>query len=163
MMPKRDAGDLFCPRCRILEQELQSAKDQILRVLEDRARLIDLCENQLMRATARNSDPDTSHEATAGFNRDSGRKLRAMRKVVLGVFLKHGEMTDDAAWRIHRQVAGHEVPKASTTKRRLELQRMGLIEYAGRKAKCETGSTGMVWKVTDVGRDLGESEAVAAA
>lgn len=93
--------------------------------------------------TARVTDPITSHLA------GQPRPARITdRDRALAALARAGErgLTDfELADRIGR------VP-TSSGKRRLELQRLGLVENAGTTRPSPTGSAALVWRITDAGQ-----------
>ena len=88
-------------------------------------------------ARARRTDPDTSHAAAASVNINKGRAQ------VLHAFLAIGPMTDDQLVRI---LARHMSPSGARS-RRSELTKMGLIKYANRDVKLDTGRYAMAWEL----------------
>lgn len=92
--------------------------------------------------TARTTDPATSH--LAGQHRptritDRDRALAALQKAG-----DHGATDHELADRIGRS-------QTSAGKRRLELQRLGLVEDSGRTRPSPWGSPCIVWRITEDG------------
>lgn len=91
-------------------------------------------------ALARTTDPATSHEAAPGSARRS-----AGQRLVLDALAAHGPGTDfDLAEWTGRQ-------QTSMGKRRLELQRAGLVEPTGGRRPSPSGSAALVWRLTAEG------------
>ncbi len=93
--------------------------------------------------TARKTDPETSAQAAelATLSASAGR-LKAARA------LRHDNMTDF-------EVAKYTgVQQTSIGKRRLELQRAGLVEpQMGMKRLAPSGAWAQVWRLTNAGRE----------
>lgn len=91
----------------------------------------------------RNSDAITSVLAAevAGRSRQ--------RLAVLGQLYELGSYgaTD---WELGERLG---IPPTSSGKRRLELQRLGLVEHAGTKRPTGTGCMAFVWRLNEFGRD----------
>lgn len=131
-------GNMFCDRCPALERQIAALKEAL--------------ENSQV-ASRRSHDHSTSIDAADQFNKDAGKKVKAQRAMILRLFQQFGPMADDELWRRHSDEIGRQATKASSAKRRLELQRMGLARYAGRKVRISTGRTAKVWELTDLGRE----------
>lgn len=108
-----------------------------------------LTQPTLLDALARNSDPDTSHAAAA--SQTPARRKRGQR-LVLAALAEHGPLTDFE----HEAING--LQQTSAGKRRLELLRRGLVEYAGARRESPTGSPARVWRITAEGRERHEGE-----
>lgn len=86
---------------------------------------------------ARATDPDTSHEASAGAQRRRGHRL------VLQLLADHGPLSDfDLA-----QLSGFK--QTSIGKRRGELRDLGLVERHDRNAVSDTGAPCIRWRLTN--------------
>lgn len=85
---------------------------------------------------ARESDPDTSHDAAAraALTANRGRKmaLEVLRQNVGG--LTDHELSELTGWRLN-----------SMNKRRGELRDAGLVVDTGRRRRTPSGSTAIVW------------------
>ena len=94
---------------------------------------------------ARNSDPHTSHEAAA-----RSPKLRARdRKMCLEAHYRHpAGLTDFELG----DVVGRQ--QTSAGKRRCELRDMGLIEDSGMRRSAPSGSSAIVWRITNAGETV---------
>ncbi len=90
----------------------------------------------------RRSDPDTSHTAAAA--QTPQRRSRG-QFLVLTALANHGPLTDFD----HAQING--LGQTSAGKRRLELQRQGLVEPTGQRRPSPTGSPAKVWTITSTG------------
>lgn len=92
---------------------------------------------------ARASDPHTSHAAA----RDAGRRAPVLRNRCLAALRAAGErgMTD---FELAAAVCSQQT---SAGKRRGELVKLGLVEYAGCKRQSPSGSDAMVWRVVEMG------------
>jgi len=94
-------------------------------------------------AKARNTDPQTSHDAA-----DSVRDISKTQQAILDVLI-NVPMCDErlvSYWEFWQE----DFPKAtpqSIRSRRAELVKMGLVEYAGYDERMTTGRYGRVWKV----------------
>lgn len=97
---------------------------------------------------ARNTDPDTSHEAAQSFlaGKATDRRL---------VLLTHARfdqgLTDfELAALLNRQ-------QTSVGKRRGELRDYGLIEATAARRNSPSASPAIVWRITRAGRDLAKA------
>ena len=102
---------------------------------------------------ARNTDPETSHEAAAAAAMRAGTD----RALALRALARAGDrgLTDfelEAATRIKQTSIG---------KRRGELVKSGYVEFAGSKRPAPSGSPAMVWRVTDRGLQAAAQREVA--
>lgn len=96
---------------------------------------------------ARDTDPETSHEAAASVEP----KLRQAQTDILGLFRRHSDhrMTDEAlvslanAWLPLDRL---QSPSGVRT-RRAELVRAGLIRDSGERVKGSTGRRMIVWEL----------------
>lgn len=93
-------------------------------------------------ALARTTDPDTSHAAAA--SQTPARRQRGQR-LVLAALAQHGPLTDFE----HEAISG--LVQQSAGKRRLELQRRGLVEYGQERRDSPNGSPARVWRITEAG------------
>jgi hypothetical protein len=97
---------------------------------------------------ARNTDPQTSHEAAA-----SVRNLTETQAVILDLFeFKTSLMTDNKliGW-YQWAVANLDAPEASESgirSRRAELVRAGELEDSGNREKLKSGRYAIVWTKT---------------
>ena len=87
---------------------------------------------------ARNSDPDTSHNAA----KDVKPHIREIQAIVLGCLNAHPDgLTDEE---VQRKTGLY----GSTQRgRRSELCDMGAVEWAGTKRNTSRGKPSMVWRV----------------
>lgn len=93
---------------------------------------------QLALPLVRATDPDTSHGAAA----QAAKRAPRHREIALRVLreaLPDGLSDFELAERTG-------VPQTSIGKRRLELQRMGLVEPTGERRPSPTGTPAMVWR-----------------
>jgi hypothetical protein len=97
-------------------------------------------------ATARRTDPDTSHEAAA---RQTPDHVRDMYRKVLNALRDHPAGLNDfeLADVVHVQQASIGVRRGELTK----PERGSLVEYAGVKRPSPSGSPSMVWRLSDAG------------
>ncbi len=95
---------------------------------------------------ARATDPQTSHDAP---NRDrlSAHRLAALNALALG------DATD------FELEARTGIKQTSVGKRRGELVRMGYVENTGLRRLTPSGSTSIVWGLTDAGREFHREQA----
>lgn len=91
---------------------------------------------------ARNTDPQTSHQASA---RNPGGRAGDCRAVLLAHSKHPDGLTDfELAGVVHRQ-------QTSAGKRRGELRDLGLIASTDVRRPAPSGSPAIVWKITDSG------------
>jgi hypothetical protein len=95
---------------------------------------------------ARNTDPDTSHEAVP-----SARVISAQMLLVLRVYAEAGNeaITDHEAY--HR--AGLVVEMNGARQRCTDLRHAGFIERTGDRGRTPSGKTGYLCSITQAGRD----------
>lgn len=96
-------------------------------------------------AKHRHGDPDT---AVAAAQAQTEERVTANQWKVLWALYDAGAagLVDDAHFQINKLIA------TSAGKRRLELQRMGLVESTGQKGKTGQHSDAIRWRLTDEGR-----------
>lgn len=97
---------------------------------------------------ARNTDPDTSHEAAA-----SVKNLTKTQVTILHLFEdKRDRMTDEQLVSWYRWAeANLDAPTASESgirSRRAELVRQGYLKDSGAREKLRTGRNAIVWSVS---------------
>jgi hypothetical protein len=102
---------------------------------------------------ARNTDPDTSHEAAASISED---KIRKSQKAVLQLFKDDPSgFTDYEMVHVYNELMMmptqyHLYPLQSESglrTRRKELVEKGLVKDSGRKAKLPSGRKGIIWEL----------------
>lgn len=93
--------------------------------------------HQLTLPLARATDPGTSHGAAAQTKARAPRH----RELALKVLREHPEGLSD-----FELAAITRVPQTSIGKRRLELQRMGLVAATDERRPSPTGTPAMVWR-----------------
>ena len=98
----------------------------------------------LFSAMTRTTDPETSHAAARRTDRAEGK-----RRVLAFLNARSGEAFTD-----HEIAEATGMDKGSASKRRLDLQRDGLVEFAGAWGTTPTGSSARKWR-------LAQSQAVA--
>lgn len=91
-----------------------------------------------MAENARNTDPDTSHEAAAALNPE---RLRG----IIFELLENGPLTDDEL-RGELDALGVRYEKSSATKRRGDLVKLGLVEDTGDRRVSGSGRRMIVWQ-----------------
>lgn len=96
--------------------------------------------------TARRTDPDTAKAAGAG---QTPIKLTRGRELVLRALAANPDGLSDFDY---LDVVG--LIQTSAGKRRVELERAGLVELADWRAISPAGSPVRVYRLTDAGRDL---------
>jgi hypothetical protein len=98
---------------------------------------------------ARNTDPDTAHDAALSVNDAHKRRLYDH---ILALIFEHGPLTD---WQLSRFLTariGEPVIATSAGKRRGELRDMGLLYDTGFRGPTETGPKKAVrWGLTPAG------------
>jgi len=111
-------------------------------------------------AYARNTDPETSHEAA-----DSIADLTARQREVLYVMSKYrvGKVADHVLVEDH-VLRTEQSPQSIRSRRaelvkaglvdRAELVKAGLVEHTGDYVKTVSGRRARVWAVTDKGREM---------
>lgn len=93
---------------------------------------------------ARRDDEDTSHEA-ACIARRGASELRTRCLAALQAAGAHGLTDFELAERIGSQ-------QTSAGRRRLDLERAGLVEYAGTKRPAPSGAPARVWRIVEAHR-----------
>lgn len=100
-----------------------------------------------MTATARRTDPQTSHDAARSLT-----DLRESQRVILGLLEKFGPGTDDdiARWyrRHGRALPGtprRRISPSGLRTRRHELVEHGLVTDTGQRVKLHSGRHAIVW------------------
>lgn len=93
------------------------------------------------RPRARNSDPDTSHEAA-----DSVEDVLATQGLVVDLLVEYGPMTDKAIWMLFVRKHGIGVASESGVRtRRSELVRKRYVVNTGEKVTLGSGRRAIVW------------------
>ena len=105
-------------------------------------------------AHARNTDPETSHEAAESIDNLTERQTAVL--VILEEF--GGQLADHELVRQYEKHGSwYSVPKQtpqSIRSRRSELVKRGLVDHwPGNFVKTESGRRARVWAVTDAGRE----------
>ena len=96
-----------------------------------------------LRARARRSDPETSHEAANSLPSD---RLRASQDAVLAFLRRQGPMIDTVLVDTYNGEV-HQSPSGLRT-RRSELVTRGLVQDTGVRVRLATGRNAIVWAVT---------------
>jgi len=100
---------------------------------------------------ARNTDPETSHEAAESISED---KLRQSQEAVLQLFKNDPSgFTDYEMVRTYQQLMVtpgqniflHHQSESGLRTRRKELVDKGLVKDSGQKAKLPSGRRGIIW------------------
>jgi hypothetical protein len=95
-------------------------------------------------AHARNSDPETSHQAAASID-----KLRVRQDEVLQVIRVFGPMTDTELVKVHAELADDlyqpQSPSGIRT-RRSELVTRRLVRDSGARERLASGRMAIVWE-----------------
>ena len=95
---------------------------------------------------ARNTDPDTAHEAALA---QSDARNRQVYDCILALIFEHGPLTD---WQLAEKLTGRmgeRIIATSAGKRRGELRDMGLVADTGHRGPTETGpKKGIRWGLT---------------
>lgn len=94
-----------------------------------------------MRAHARTTDPETSHEAAA-----SVKDLRASQKMIYEILERYGPMTDIELVHYRWAMPG-TISESGVRTRRSELVAMGLVEESGKYGKTTHGRRAIIWRV----------------
>lgn len=102
---------------------------------------------------ARNSDPETSHQAAAAAALRAGTD----RALALRALTRAGDrgLTD---FELEGKTG---IKQTSIGKRRGELVRSGYVEFAGMKRPAPSGSPAMVWRITERGLQAAAQREVA--
>lgn len=94
---------------------------------------------QLSFLDVRPSDPETSHAAAKATNRSRGQAL------ALTALAQHGPSTDF-------ELAEHTgLQQTSVGKRRLDLQRLGLVDATDDRRPTPSGALAIVWTLSTAG------------
>ncbi len=94
-------------------------------------------------AYARNTDPDTSHEAAASVNR-----ITDKQQAVLNMFLNHGPMTDQQLQTIYNDTNwGLQQSESGLRTRRSELVTKGWVEDSGERTVLPSGRRAIIWQI----------------
>lgn len=106
----------------------------------------------VLRAVARNSDPETSHEAAK-----SVRNVGPIHEAILATFRAHAPLTDEELVAVYGCTACGPAPRASDSSirsRRKELAVLGRVVEVGLR-RLSSGRNGRVWSLPKEGsRDL---------
>lgn len=99
-------------------------------------------------AHARNSDPETSHQAAKSVSLTNPGRTR---EAIMAILKQEGPLTDEWIWSRYSlwYARGRTVPKASPSglrSRRSELVRMGFVEACG-TGKTASGRACQIWSV----------------
>ena len=96
-------------------------------------------------ARARNTDPQTSHDAA-----ESVKRIEEQRRAIFAL-LDGTPMCDERLIKLYEAVwkyEGYPAPTPSGIRtRRHELVQRGLVEATGLKERMKTGGWGIVWRV----------------
>lgn len=106
--------------------------------------------DQLEIPKARNTDPETSHDAAA-----SVRNQSITHKRILRLLDTYGPLCDtDIAYSLARGGDGTTSVSASGLRtRRSELVAKGYVEDSGLRSRLKSGRRSIIWKITDEGRE----------
>lgn len=96
---------------------------------------------EVERAMARNTDPETSHQAARRVLSTKANDQALVLRIL-------ADVTDATDFEI-AQIAGRQ--QTSLGKRRGELRDAGLVEFAGFTRPSPSGSPARVWKITPAG------------
>lgn len=107
----------------------------------------------LFAPVARNTDPDTSHQA-ARYAAKTAATHRALALRELATAGPRGLTDFDLAARTR-------IPQTSIGKRRGELRDAGLVEDSGTRRPSPSGTAAIVWRVTDLGRQAARQQKAA--
>ena len=91
------------------------------------------------KATARNTDPDTSHLAAASFTEE---RLTDIQRDVLAFFRTHGRATDEE---IEDALKGKHPAFSTLRKRRTDLVQRGLLRDTGERKVNRNNRKMIVW------------------
>jgi len=97
-----------------------------------------------VRATARNSDPDTSHQAAAAFTEE---RLTEIQGAVLAYFRAVRRATDE---QLEDALGGRYSAFSTLRKRRTDLKHMGYLRDSGVRVVNRNGRAMVVWELVDV-------------
>lgn len=96
---------------------------------------------------ARNTDPDTAHNAYATLQH-----LSDKHRLVLRLLRMYGPLTDDGLSE-HAAQHGVELIPTSIGKRRREMEESGFVVNSGHRAPTRRGVSAILWTLTDLGRN----------
>lgn len=94
-------------------------------------------------AHARNTDPETSHEAA----RSVEPKLRESQEVVLSLMRSIGPATDDRIY-AEAKARGVKISTSGCRTRRSELVTMEFARFTGMYDRLESGRRARIWEAT---------------
>lgn len=97
--------------------------------------------SRTLRAHARNTDPETSHEAA----RSVEPKLRESQEVVLSLMRSIGPATDDRIY-AEAKSRGVKISTSGCRTRRSELVTMEFARFTGRYDRLESGRRARIWE-----------------
>lgn len=100
------------------------------------------------KARARNTDPETSHEAAESITSD---KIRESQAVVLGLLRRFGPMTDTEIWTAYEASRNPAAPTQSPSglrTRRCELIKLMMVYDTGKRRVLASGRNSIVWAAT---------------
>lgn len=97
-----------------------------------------------MTPVARNTDPETSHEAA-----QSVRNVTDTHKRIMALFSRFGPMTDSDLWEMW--VVNHQptISQSGLRSRRSELVASGHVVDTGERTKLASGRRAIVWDLND--------------
>jgi len=95
-------------------------------------------------ATARSTDPITSHEAGESITYKTATEIQ---KNILVLFMKHKTLDDKTLLKYYRGAFDSEVADSSVRTRRHELVEAGLIKDSGLKIKQRNGRRAILWAI----------------
>lgn len=93
-------------------------------------------------ATARATDPLTSHEAAESITYETA---TAIQKNILELFVRHKTLDDKSLVNYYRGAFDSEIAESSVRTRRHELVEAGLIKDSGLKIKQRNGRRAILW------------------
>lgn len=93
---------------------------------------------------ARNTDPETSHEAAA-----SVRNVGGVHKTILNLLHQHGPMTDEEIF--CKLTLNSQVSPSGARSRRAELVKMSLVLDAGFRRLTAAKRQTIVWRISIAG------------
>lgn len=95
-------------------------------------------------ATARSTDPITSHEAAESITYETATNIQ---KKVLEIFQIYKTLDDKSLIRHYRSRYDSEIEEGTVRSRRNELTKAGLIEDSGLKIKQRSGRRAILWAI----------------
>lgn len=95
-------------------------------------------------ATARSTDPITSHEAAESITYETATRIQ---QNILDLFARYKTLDDKTLLTYYRRFYGWASAESSVRTRRHELVEAGLIKNSGLKMKQDNGRRAILWTI----------------